>query len=86
MIIISKKESEYIREHAPKIHQVILNKHSNSRKKKRMIQESPDVFRLLNRYRNENVHTIIECGDVGNAKRNKKKNANKNRTGEKKCK
>ena len=37
MILISKEESAYIRERAPHVEQVILNRNSNSKKKKYMV-------------------------------------------------
>lgn len=79
MILISKAESLYIRERAPQVEQVILNRGSNSRKKKYMAPESPSVLRMLAQYRRDNLNVLERHGDSNeqDAQRPRKRNKNK---------
>ena len=50
MIMITKAEADYIREHAKNVRIVTTGRNKNKRQKKRYADESRETYRLLQRF------------------------------------
>lgn len=65
MILIDKKQSEYLRENYPRIKQVVLNRQGPSNKKKWLVVEDARTLNALANYRRKKVRVVESYGEVG---------------------
>ncbi|MEY8365752.1 hypothetical protein AALA22_08970 [Anaerovoracaceae bacterium 41-7] len=53
MIMITKDEAAYLRDHAKNVHVTVTGRGKNKRQKKRYADESIETFKLLRKFHNK---------------------------------